>query len=147
MRLDCLSLEDVQKFSAAVRHGEYTGELRDLINLSYPCNLECYTLLPTVKNYEDYGRHLVDTRREFSLSRKARYYFDYEAYGEDTAINEGGDLTPQGYIFNNRTKPFQEIYDGKEIPREYQVFQYPLQIKVNRAHHKRIRDSPIRKCP
>lgn len=147
MRLECLSPADLQKFVAAVRHGEYASELRDLINLSYPCNLECYTLLPAVKNYEDYGRHLVDTRREFSLPKTAKFYFDYAAYGEDTAINEGGDLTPQGYIFNNRSRSFQEIYDGADIPQEYKVFQYPIQTKLRAPHSARSRDSPSRKRP
>lgn len=147
MRLERLSPADLEKFIAAVRHGEYASELRDLINLSYPCNLECYTLLPKVKSCEDYGRYLVDTRREFSLPKTAKFYFDYEAYGEDTSINEGGDLTPQGYIFNNRTRSFQEIYDGKDIPQEYRVFQYPIQARLQAPHGTRGRDAPIRKRP
>ena len=147
MRLDSLSPEDLNKFIAAVRHGEYASEMQDLINLAYPCNLACYTLLPEVKSYEDYGRHLVDTKREFSLPKQARFYFDFAEYGETTAINEGGDLTPQGYIFNNRSGKFQEIYDGKDIPQEYRVFRYPLQAKLQQTHDKRSRDSPTRKRP
>ena len=147
MRLDSLSPEDLNKFIAAVRHGEYASEMQDLINLAYPCNLACYTLLPEVKSYEDYGRHLVDTKREFSLLKQARFYFDFKEYGETTAINEGGDLTPQGYIFNNQSGKFQEIYNGKDIPEEYKVFQYPLQAKLQQTHDKRSRDSPTRKRP
>ena len=145
MRLECLSPEDMNKFIAAVRHGEYASEMQDLINLSYPCNLDCYTLLPEVKSYEDYGRHLVDTKREFSLPKKARFYFDFAEYGETMMINEGGDLTPQGYIFNNQSGRFQEIYNGKDIPKEYKVFQYPLQAQLQQTHDKRSRDSPTRK--
>lgn len=145
IRLECLSPEDLSKFIAAVRHGEYASEMQDLINLAYPCNLECYTLLPEVKTYEDYGRYLVDTKREFSLPKKARFYFNYDEYGQTTVINEGGDLAPQGYIFNNQSGKFQEIYDGKNIPEEYRVFQYPLQAKLQQANDKRSRDSPTRK--
>lgn len=133
------------KFIAAVRHGDYCDGVQDLINLSYPCNLEQYTLLPEVQTYEDYGRYLVDSRRDFSLPKEARFYFDYAEYGETTAINENGDLTPQGYIFHHRSATFQEIYDGKEIPQEYKVFQYPPRVKVKRLNPKHGRDSPRHK--
>lgn len=142
-RLGQLSAEDLNKFVAAVRFGEYASEMQDIINLSYPCNLECYTLLPEIRSYEDYGRYLVDTRREFSLPKKARFYFNFEEYGETTAINEDGDLTPQGYIVNNQSKPFQEIYDGKEIPESYKVFRYPIQGKIKLKKEGKSRDRPI----
>ena len=86
-RLERLSPEELTKFIAAVRHGDYCNGVQDLINLSYPCNLEQYTLLPEVQTYEDYGRYLVDSRRDFSLPKEARFYFDYAEYGETTAIN------------------------------------------------------------
>ena len=144
-RLEDLSPELLQKFTAAVCHGEYVCSVQDLINLSYPCNLEQFIFLPEVQSYEDYGRFLVDTRRDFSLPKGARFYFNFEEYGETTAINENGDLTPQGYIFHDRSGSFQEIYDGKEIPREYRVFQYPVQTKVKRSHSQNSRDSPKHK--
>ena len=28
-------------------------------------------------------------------------YFDFEAYGRDVRINEGGHFAPGGYVFNN----------------------------------------------
>lgn len=131
-RLQSLVPDEREKFTAAVHHGEYCGSLQDLINLTY--NLSCYDLFPKIKDVEDYGRFLVDTRREFTLPHKARFYFDFAQYGDDTVINEGGDMTPQGYIFNNRT-PFQEIYNGY-VPREYRVFQYPMEA---RAKNKRVK--------
>lgn len=141
VRLEALTPEEREKFAAAVRHGEYGGNLKDLINLTY--NLPCYELLPEVKTYEDYGRCLVDSRREFYLPQKARYYFDFAQYGEETAINEGGELTPQGYIFNNRT-PFREIYDGEHIPPEHRVFQYPMQSKIRERPPERPSAIPTR---
>ena len=144
-RLAELTPEQLKKFSAAAEHDEYGGSVQDLINLTY--NLDCYDLLPDVKTDEDYGRHLVDTHREFFLPRQARLYFDYESYGQCTAINEGGCYTPQGYIFNNRRTPFKEIYDGQHIPEQYKVFQYPIQQKIKAARSGRSRDSPARKRP
>ena len=144
-RLAELTPEQLKKFSAAAEHDEYGGSLQDLINLTH--NLDCYDLLPDVKTDEDYGRHLVDTRRKFFLPRQARLYFDYESYGQCTAINEGGCYTPQGYIFNNRRTPFKEVYDGQHIPEQYKVFQYPIQQKIKAARSGRSRDSPARKRP
>lgn len=131
-RLQDLSTEERSKFAAAVEHGEYGGNLQDLINLTY--NLDCYELLPSIRSYEDYGTYLIDHRREFYLPQKARFYFDYSQYGEDTLINEGGVLTPQGYIRSKREVPFIQIYDGVHFPAEYKVFQYPLQEKVRCSH-------------
>lgn len=144
-RLAELTPEQFKKFSAAAEHDEYGGSLQDLINLTY--NLNCYDLLPDVKTDEDYGCHLVDTHREFFLPRQARLYFDYESYGQCTAINEGGCYTPQGYIFNNRRTPFKEVYNGQHIPERYKVFQYPIQQKIKVARSGRSRDSPTRKRP
>ena len=134
-RLNALTPEEREVFAAAVRHGEYAGSMQDLINLTY--NLDCYELYPEVKTYEDYGRLLVDTGREFTLSENARYYFDFAQYGEETAINEGGELTPQGYIFNNRS-PSRKVYDGKNVPWQHRVFQYPMQAKIRERPPERI---------
>ena len=46
-------------------------------------------------------------------------YFDYEAYGRDVRINEGGHFAPGGYVFDNQSK-FIEHYTGlDDIPEEY----------------------------
>ena len=140
-RLDALTPEEREVFAAAVRHGEYAGNLPDLINLTF--NLDCYELLPEVKTYEDYGRLLVDTGREFTLAEKARYYFDFAQYGEETAINEGGELTPQGYIFNNRS-PGRKVYDGRSVPQEYRVFRYPMQAKIRERPQEHPPGVPVR---
>ena len=143
-RITELTPEEREKFTAAVSHGEYGDSMQHLINLTY--NLDCYEFLPDVRTEEDYGRWLVDHRQEFRLPEKARLYFDYESYGEDTCINEGGDFSELGYIYNNRTK-FQQIYDGQHVPEKYKVFRYPLQAKVRPARSGKGRDSPPRKRP
>lgn len=126
-RIKAMSPEERTKFIAAVKHGEFSDSLQDVINLTY--NLDCYDLLPGITSCEDYGRYLVDYQRDFELPDQAKLYFDYSEYGEDTIINEGGDITPQGYICNNRSA-FQDVYDGENIPEEYKVFEYPMQAKA-----------------
>ena len=52
-------------------------------------------------------------------------YFDFEAYGRDVRINEGGHFAPGGYVFNNGGS-FVERYHGMEnIPPEHRIFAYP----------------------
>lgn len=129
-RIKGMSPEECAKLVAAVKHGEYADGLKDVINLTY--NLDCYELMPDITSYEDYGRYLVDCQRDFELPEQAKMYFDYAAYGEDTVINEGGDITPQGYICNNHTE-FSDVYDGETVPEEYRVFEYPMQARAKQA--------------
>lgn len=105
-------------FTAAVTHGEYASSVKDLINLAQ--NLDCYWLYPTVQSEEDYGYYLIDELDAMELPEAAKKYFDYEAYGRDSIINEGGELTKQGYIYNNRNT-FTEWYEGRDVPEEYRV--------------------------
>ena len=114
--------EDKAKFAAAVTLGEYTGNLKDLINLAQ--NLDCYWLYPTVQSEEDYGYYLIDELDELELPEEAKKYFMYEEYGRDAAINDGGRFTEQGYVYNNKNT-FSEWYNGRDIPKEYRIMSYP----------------------
>ena len=64
-----------------------------------------------------------------SLSR----HEDYEAYGRDVSINEGGHFAPGGYIV--QTGDLKEIYRGiQDIPKEHKVFALPqLSIREQMA--------------
>ena len=142
-RLEGLDPEDMEKFIAAVEHGEYAGSAEQLINLTY--NLDRYELYP-VQNAEEYGLWLVDELAAMELPGQARDYFDFEAYGEATAINEGGSFTSRGYMLAG-PDPFQKVYDGQHVPEQYHVFQYPIQQKITVPRSNRSRDSPKRKRP
>lgn len=108
------------KFAAAVEHGEYAGEVDQLINLAQ--NLDCYDLYPDIHQWEDLGH--IRAEGQISLPGDFRFYFDYEALGRDTSINEGGEFTHAGYIHNNKSG-FTEHYNGKDIPQEYRLFARP----------------------
>ena len=114
--------EDKEKFAAAVTHGEYVGNFKDLINLAQ--NLDCYWIYPTVQSEEDYGYYLIDELDGLELPEEAKKYFKYEEYGRDAAINEDGRFTEQGYIYNNKNT-FTEWYDGREVPEEYRIMSFP----------------------
>ena len=52
-------------------------------------------------------------------------YFDYEAYGRDMRINEGGVFAPGGYVAA-APAGFKEYYHGtQDIPPEHRIFAYP----------------------
>ncbi len=120
--------EDKAKFAAAVTHGEYAGNLKDLINLAQ--NLDCYWLYPTVPSEEDYGYYLIDELDELELPEEAKKYFMYEDYGRDAAINDGGRFTEQGYVYNNKNT-FTEWYDGRDVPEEYRIMSYPQPTRLD----------------
>lgn len=142
-RLNELDPEELTKFTAAVEHGEYASSAENLINLTY--NLGRYELYP-VQNAEEYGLWLVDELMALQLPEQARDYFDFEAYGEATAINEGGTFTSHGYMLAG-PEPFQKVYDGQHIPEQYQVSQYPIRQKIAVPRSHRSRDSPRHKRP
>ena len=119
--------DDREKFVAAMAYGDHTRDLQDIINLAQ--NLDCYWLYPSVQSEEDYGHYLIEELDELELPEEAKKYFMYEGYGRDSAINDGGRFTEQGYIYNNRNT-FTEWYDGRDVPEEYRVTpQPPVQEK------------------
>lgn len=56
--LDGLDNGQKAKYEAALSLGEYTGSVKDLINLTQ--NLDCYEFYPEVQNEEELGRYLID---------------------------------------------------------------------------------------
>jgi len=111
---------DREKFSAALEYGEYTGSVKDLINLSQ--NLDCYEFDPDISSDEDLGYAYADT---LEVPEHLEPYFDYEAYGRDIRLEEGGVFTDAGYVVDNRDS-FTEYYEGRDdIPDEYRIFEYP----------------------
>lgn len=122
-----MDTDELEQFEAAIADDIYTGELKDLINLAQ--NLDCYTFIPEVHDEEELGHYYVDALQRLDVPEEARPYFDYEAYGRDTSINENGSFTDHGYTYDNRTQ-FVEHYDGKEVPEEYRVFSYTAEERA-----------------
>ena len=142
-RVNGLDPEELLKFTAAVEHGEYADSLEDLINLTY--NLDRCELYP-VQNAEEFVHWLIDALIAIELPDQALNYFNYESYGEDTAINEGGTFTSYGYMLTG-PDPFQKVYDGQHVPEQYKVFQYPIQQKITVPRSMKGRNIPGPKRP
>lgn len=120
--LDELDEGDLEKFEAALSYGEHTGSLQALINLVQ--NLDCYEYYPGICSEEDLGYYLVDELNALNIPENIRNYFDYEAFGRDASLEDGGVFNDAGYIVDTQSS-FIELYDGREIPEEYRIFAYP----------------------
>ena len=100
-------------------------------------NLDCFEFYPDIENEEDLGRYFTE---DLAIPAELKGYIDFEAYGRDLSINEGGHFSHGGYIV--QTGPLKEIYHGiEDIPREHKVFSYPqLNIREQMAAYKEVID-------
>ena len=130
-----LSPDDLEKFGAALNMGTHTSDLADVINLAE--NLDSFEFYPDIESEDDLGRHYTE---DLPIPAELKGYVDYEAYGRDVSINEGGHFAPGGYIV--QTGDLKEIYHGIEgIPKEHRVFSYPqLNIREQMAAYKEVID-------
>ena len=134
-----LDQSELEKFEAVIDSGEYTGSVKDLINLTQ--NLDCFEFYSGITSDEELGRMYIEDFEALRIPEHLVDYIDYEAYGRDVRINEGGHFAPGGYVFNNNSR-FIEHYSGREdIPDEHKVFSMPkLNIREQMAAYKEVID-------
>jgi hypothetical protein len=113
---------DLHKFESALEYGNYTSCVEHLINLAQ--NLDCYELHPDITSQEELGHYHAEMYETISIPEHLANYIDYESYGRDIEINEGGVFTDNGYIVENGDT-FTEHYKGWHIPDDYRIFAYP----------------------
>lgn len=90
---DCTADE----LEALIDYGEYTSGVEDLITLLD--NTDCFVLYGEVEDDSDLGYFMI---HEMGLLQELKgsvleHYIDYEAYGRDLRIEEGGLYTKNGY--------------------------------------------------
>ena len=141
--LSDLESYELEKFEAVIDSGEHTGSVKDLINLTQ--NLDCFDFEPGIKSDEELGRLYILDFGTVEIPEHLIDYIDYEAYGRDVRINDGGHYAPGGYVHNNRSN-FIEHYTGREdVPAEHRIFAYPqLSIREQMAAYKEIIDGSAR---
>lgn len=138
--LACLLSEldqgELEKFEAVLHTGAHTSSVADIINLTQ--NLDCFEFYPDIENEEDLGRYWAE---DLPIPEELKDYFDYEAYGRDISINEGGHMAPGGYVVQT-SGDFREYYHGpQDIPAEHKVFSYPqISIREQMAAYKEVID-------
>ena len=110
--------------------------MADLINLTQ--NLDCFEFYSDIESEEDLGRYSAE---DLPIPEELKDYFDYEAYGRDVLINDGGHLAPGGYVLNNGGKFIEHYHGIEDIPADHRVFSYPkLSIREQMAAYKEIID-------
>ena len=132
-----LDSDEIETLEAALNKGDHTSSVADIINLVH--NLDCYSLHPGVTDDETLGRIYVEDMELLDVPDNVLPYFDFEAYGRDMRINEGGHFAPTGYLA--RSGDFKEVYHGiEDIPAEHRIFAYPkLNIREQMAAYKERR--------
>ena len=95
--LEEMTPDELEKLEAVMDAGEYTSSVKNLINLTQ--NLDCFEFYTGVKDEEDLGRMYLLEVDALQIPEYLVDYIDYEAYGRDIRINEGGHFAPGGYVF------------------------------------------------
>ena len=110
---------DYEKFCAAVEAGDYTSSLQDIINLAQ--DLDAYEYTPATSDQE-LGEYFIEECGMYDTSSMGALanYIDYEAYGRDVRLEQGGIYAQQGYIA--LIGSVAETYvDREDIPDEYRL--------------------------
>lgn len=123
-KLDEMQFWEYDQFCAAMEMGDHSGSVQEIINLTE--NLDCYGVYPDIEGYDDLGRYYIDELDAMQVPEHLKNYIDYEAYGRDIALDEGGQFTDYGYVWDTGDR-FVEVYDGspENIPEEYRVMSSP----------------------
>lgn len=123
-KLDEMDRGEYNQFLAAMEVGDHSGSLQEIINLTE--NLDCYDVYPDIEDHDDLGRYYIDELDAMQVPEHLKNYIDYEAYGRDVALEEGGDFTEFGYVRDTGSS-FHAYYDGDRdsIPEEYRVMSRP----------------------
>lgn len=129
-KLEELGDAEYEHFQAAMQISDYTGSIKDLINLTD--NLDKYDMLSGIEDYDDLGRYYIEELGTMEVPEHLQNYIDYEAYGRDIALDEISDFTDYGYVYDNQSR-FVEYYDGnrENIPEEYLVMVSPEEPELS----------------
>ena len=97
--------------------------MQEIINLTE--TLDCYDIYPDIRDQDDLGRYYIEELDAMQVPEHLKNYIDYEAYGRDIALGEGGEFTDLGYV-RDAGSSFHEYYDGEHgsIPEEYRVMTF-----------------------
>ena len=130
--LEEMTPAELEKLEAVMDAGEYTSSVKDLINLTQ--NLDCFDFYSDVNSEEELGRMYIQDFEAMQVPEHLIDYIDYEAYGRDIRINDGGHFAPGGYVANNRSN-FVEHYTGlDDIPDEYRISKVHARDEKEETH-------------
>lgn len=93
--LEGLDTYDYEKF-VAILETEYFSNLEEIIKI----NLDNYDFVIDINNDYDLGYYYIEECGIYDLSNMGNLsnYIDYERFGRDVRLDEGGTFTDNGYI-------------------------------------------------
>lgn len=112
---------DTKQLEALLEFGAYTGNAGELITLLD--NTDCFAMYGNIKDDFDLGYYLVhETGLYGEIQEKIGVlaeYIDYEAYGRDVRIEEGGLHTVNDYYVCMTDTP--TISNINDMPEKYRI--------------------------
>lgn len=118
-------VSDMDMFESIIEFGEHTGGTEELINLTM--NQDLYYFMSDVENESDLGYAWVYSMgiydRELSAMGRLSEYIDFESYGRDVALEEGGLFTDAGGYISMNNDTFTRYFDSckDDVPEEYRL--------------------------
>ncbi|WP_048606081.1 antirestriction protein ArdA [Providencia rettgeri] len=99
-QLAVLSCDEIGLYQAAIEIGASVSSIHDLINLVD--NLEAFQRLDNVNNDYDLGYYWIEESGCYDLAQLGdlSHYFDYERYGRDVCLEQGGIFYGGGYVYH-----------------------------------------------
>lgn len=99
-QLAALSSDEVSLYQAVIEMGGYVSTIDDLINLAD--NLACFQQLTDVHDEYDLGYYWIEESGCYDLEPLGHLscYFDYERYGRDIYLEQGGVFCCGGYVYS-----------------------------------------------
>ena len=103
--------EEIQFFEALKL--EHFTEPKDLINLTF--NLDKYTIIQDVSNMGKVGREYL-LNRDGCIPAHDEDNPKYAVIGRELLQSGTGVFTEHGLLFPDRSRPFEELYNGQTFP-------------------------------
>lgn len=99
-QLAALSHDEMRLYQAAIEIGDSVSSIHDLINLTG--NLAVIQRLDHVNNEYDLGYYWIQESGCYDSAQfdGLAHYFDYERYGRDICIEQGGIFYGGGYVYH-----------------------------------------------
>lgn len=115
---------DAEWLEAAMALGEHANSVTGLLNLIG--NEDCFLVYPDIKDDYDLGCYLIQESGIYTdVTEKMGVlagYIDYEAFGRDVRLEEGGVYTDGGcYVYMAGTPVMSCMDSTEDIPEEYRL--------------------------
>ncbi|WP_442959166.1 antirestriction protein ArdA [Providencia sp. PROV064] len=99
-QLAMLSPDEIDLYQAAIEIGSSASSIHDLIHLAD--NFDSFQQLAGVNNEYDLGYYWIEESGCYDLAQLGHlsHYFDYECYGRDVCLEQGGIFRRGGYVYH-----------------------------------------------